>query len=99
MSNPIPFWKPKELFKKKSNMTAYIVWLNKNYKTEISDYQSLWEWSVSQQDKFWESIFKYFNIEYSGNYESVRTESKNMYDISVALSVRQSQRFGWKCCL
>jgi len=61
-------------------MTAYIVWLNKNYKTEISDYQSLWEWSVSQQNKFWESIFKYFNIEYSGNYESVRTESKNMYE-------------------
>lgn len=80
MSQPIPFWKPRESFTKKSNMTAYRVWLNKTYQTKISNYQSLWEWSVNQQDQFWESILNYFNIDYSGNYESVRSASKNMYE-------------------
>ena len=80
MSQPIPFWKPKKSFTEKSNMTAYRVWLNNTYKTEINDYQSLWEWSVNQQNQFWESILNYFNIEYSGNYVSVKTASKNMYE-------------------
>ena len=37
MSQPIPFWKPKKSFTEKSNMTAYRVWLNNTYKTEIND--------------------------------------------------------------
>jgi acetoacetyl-CoA synthetase len=61
-------------------MTAFRVWLNKTYQTEISDYQSLWEWSVNQQDQFWESILNYFNIDYSGNYESASTSPKNMHE-------------------
>ncbi len=80
MTHPKPFWEPKESFTNESNMTAYKDWLNKTYHTEISDYQSLWKWSVNQQNKFWESILDYFNIDYSGNYESVSTTPKEMHE-------------------
>jgi acetoacetyl-CoA synthetase len=64
-------WTPSKDFIEHTNLFQFIRWLNKTKKTSFSDYQQLWEWSVTNINDFWESIFQYFDVQYDGNYTAV----------------------------
>ncbi len=70
-------WSPSSLLVEQSNIKRFINWLSSNRSLHFEDYQSLWEWSISNSDQFWESLFSFFTIIYEGSYSSV-TNGKAM---------------------
>ncbi len=71
MSKPI--WMPSEDLIASSNITRYKKWLEDYCHLKFSSYDSLWSWSVEDDQDFWKSIWKYFDILHDGTPEFIRT--------------------------
>jgi acetoacetyl-CoA synthetase len=54
-----------------AKLTHFTHWLNEARGLEFPDYQSLWQWSVDDQDGFWEAIWQYFDVQASTPYDKV----------------------------
>ena len=63
-------------------MTRYQRWLADERGVEAADYAELWEWSVTELEDFWDSIWDYFHVESSG-------------DRGPALAKREMPGAGW----
>jgi acetoacetyl-CoA synthetase len=55
-------------------MTRYMRWLEAERARSFADYQALWEWSVSELEEFWASIWDFFDVEASAPYSAVLPE-------------------------
>ena len=64
-------WKPDAKFAADSNVAHYIDWLRESGRAEVSDYESLRRWSVTEIEKFWRSVWDYFNVTSSTPYKQV----------------------------
>lgn len=64
-------WKPSEEFVSESNIQDYFIWLEENYSYSFEDYNELWDWSISANNEFWESIIEYYKVLYTGKYDKV----------------------------
>ena len=51
-------------------------WLQETYGLDFTDYQALWDWSVTELELFWETIWAYFDIQASRPYTTVLPERK-----------------------
>lgn len=69
-------WKPSDDIIEKSNLSDYFIWLEENYSYNFEDYGELWDWSVSANEEFWESIIEYYKVLYHGSYEEVVSGNK-----------------------
>ncbi len=69
-------WKPSNEFKGESNLAHYMGWLEKNKGLQFSEYEDLWQWSVTHLEDFWESLWDYFEITASKPYKEVLRERK-----------------------
>jgi acetoacetyl-CoA synthetase len=56
MSLPAPLWRPTAQRVSQAGITRYMDWLKTERGLEFSDYESLWRWSVTEIEAFWESI-------------------------------------------
>ncbi len=52
-------------------MTAYMSWLDAERGLRFERYDELWQWSVTEPDAFWRSIWDYFEVISSGTAEAV----------------------------
>lgn len=43
-------------------LRLYRNWLARELELEFSDYASMWEWSIREADRFWQSIWAYFDL-------------------------------------
>lgn len=59
-----------------SNVHHYLDWLRIHGVADLSDYQALWEWSVEDIDRFWASLWQYFEIVSTTPYQSVRSSKR-----------------------
>ena len=75
-------WEPKDYHYQDSNIAKYISYINKNYNKDIIDYDTLYDWSISNIDSFWESILKFCDIDYSSDYDSILNNPSSMLDSS-----------------
>lgn len=57
-----PLWKPGKSLLDQSNLKRYIDWLFVKKGLYFRSYHDLWEWSVTDLEDFWESMWHYFNI-------------------------------------
>jgi acetoacetyl-CoA synthetase len=57
-----PLWKPGKALIEQSNLKKYIDWLFVKKGLYFRSYKELWEWSVTDLEDFWESLWHYFNI-------------------------------------
>lgn len=64
-------WEPSESLKKSANITHYLEWLNREKGLRFAGYDDLWEWSVSNLEDFWASLWDYYQIKSSTPYEAV----------------------------
>jgi acetoacetyl-CoA synthetase len=64
-------WEPTEQSVARAGITRYLAWLEREKNLEFTDYASLWEWSVSDLDRFWGSLWEYFEIIAHTPYRSV----------------------------
>ncbi|HEX2729921.1 MAG TPA: acetoacetate--CoA ligase, partial [Rubrobacteraceae bacterium] len=64
-------WEPSEEFKANANITRYLEWLKNDKDRDFADYAALWEWSVSDLEGFWESVWEYGGVKAARPYSAV----------------------------
>lgn len=55
----------------RSNMARYMTWLKTDTELTYGTYSDLWRWSVAELDRFWESVWRFFQVKASKPYERV----------------------------
>jgi acetoacetyl-CoA synthetase len=82
---PEILWMPDPEFIKETNMAKYVEWLKRRGKDfeisenaleNIENYKKLWNWSVTNLEEFWETVWKYFGVKSYSNYKFVLSERK-----------------------
>jgi acetoacetyl-CoA synthetase len=58
----------------RATMTRYMRWLTAERGRPFDDYGALWEWSVTELEDFWASIWDFFEVQASGPYSKVLPE-------------------------
>ena len=71
MSDVAPIWRPSSAAIEGSELTRYQRWLDVTHGRTFADYQALWEWSTTDLEGFWGSLWEYFEITASVPYERV----------------------------
>lgn len=61
ITNPV-LWKPSQNQIDRANITAFMQMINKQYTLKINDYSSLYTWSISYPESFWESLWGFSGI-------------------------------------
>ncbi|HEY7151811.1 MAG TPA: acetoacetate--CoA ligase [Solirubrobacterales bacterium] len=64
-------WEPSAESIERSVMTRYMRWLAAERGLVFDDYQALWNWSVSELEEFWASIWDFFEVRASAPYSRV----------------------------
>lgn len=64
-------WTPDAAFADGSNVAHFIRWLRDSGRADVADYESLRRWSVDEIEKFWASIWDYFEVVSSTPYRQV----------------------------
>jgi acetoacetyl-CoA synthetase len=64
-------WEPSEAFKENAGISEYITWLKTEQDLAFEDYNGLWEWSVTDLEGFWASVWEYCGVTASKPYETV----------------------------
>ena len=55
-------WEPPADVRETSRIGRYMSWLERERGLVFADYAALWEWSVTDLDGFWQSIWDYFEV-------------------------------------
>src|SRR5919107_620785 len=55
-------WTPPADIRQTSRVGQYMTWLQETRGLDFADYSALWQWSVSDLEAFWRSIWDYFQI-------------------------------------
>lgn len=71
-----PLWIPSKEKIKTSNISDYIKFVNKNYGKRIRSYAKLYDWSIENTEKFWESVWEFSGIIYSKKYKKILSSNK-----------------------
>lgn len=66
-------WQPSAELQATSTMRAYMHWLAQTRGLTFADYHQLWEWSVTEVEAFWESLWQFYHIQASQPYTQVLT--------------------------
>ena len=64
-------WEPSGSFKESANISRYMRWLTDEKDLSFDDYAGLWEWSVTDIEGFWASLWEYCDVSASKPYERV----------------------------
>ncbi|MEE8349833.1 MAG: acetoacetate--CoA ligase [Acidobacteriota bacterium] len=56
-------WEPSEKRKSQANLTRYLHWLQERKGLAFDSYHDLWQWSVTDLEGFWSSIWNYFEVQ------------------------------------
>ena len=73
MKNPI--WTPSEVRIKSSNMFKYMQYAGTASGKKFTNYDQLYKWSVSDIEKFWESIWNISEIKHSKKFKKILTNT------------------------
>lgn len=66
----VPLWSPSAEAIESSQLTAFTNWLAERHGKDFRTYADLWKWSTDDPDAFWRLIWDYFEVIYSGNFDS-----------------------------
>jgi acetoacetyl-CoA synthetase len=72
-----PIWKPGKSLTEQSNLKKYMDWLFVKKGLYFRSYKDLWEWSVTDLEDFWESLWNYFNVKSHDLYLEVIRKPKS----------------------
>lgn len=62
-----------------SELNRYQKWLSEKYGKQFDSYQDLWEWSTTETEEFWKSIWEFGEIVHSKSYDSILSGDKMPY--------------------
>ncbi len=66
-----PLWKPTPQERERAWLTDFMRWVGEREGRAFADYEQLRQWSVSELERFWESIWEYFGVRCSRPYKRV----------------------------
>jgi len=69
-------WEPSPERREQSQMAGYMRWLAEKSGLRFDSYEALWQWSVTELEAFWASLWAYFEIRASTPYTRVLDERK-----------------------
>jgi len=69
-------WEPSAAFRQRSELTRYMRWLEERKGLSFSSYHALWEWSVSDLEAFWGSLWEFLDVRASSPSERVLHERR-----------------------
>ncbi len=69
-------WEPSEVIRRQSNIRAYMDWLRQHRGLDFNDYDTLWKWSVTDIENFWQSVWDYYALQTSAPFDTVLAERK-----------------------
>jgi len=75
-----PLWQPGEQRMQYANMTAFMEFINKNYRQSLANYHQLYQWSIDNLEEFWPAVWEFTNIKASRQYDRVATNLDNMLE-------------------
>ena len=55
-------WQPPDDVRETSRIGRYMSWLERERGLTFADYAALWDWSVTDLEAFWQSIWDYFEV-------------------------------------
>lgn len=64
-------WTPSAEFKSASNLAHYLRWLEQHRQLSFDNYTELWNWSTTEIEEFWGSLFEYFALGERSGYAQV----------------------------
>jgi acetoacetyl-CoA synthetase len=64
-------WTPSAAQIEDANLTRFAKWLERERGLHFANYDSLWRWSVTELEEFWQAIWDYFGIESSATHTRV----------------------------
>jgi acetoacetyl-CoA synthetase len=64
-------WTPTEDARQHSTLARYLVWLRHERGLDFTTYEELWQWSVTDLEGFWSSLWDFFEIRADTPYERV----------------------------
>jgi acetoacetyl-CoA synthetase len=64
-------WEPPAALRDGCALRRYMDWLARTRGLQFDGYPALWEWSVSELEAFWESIWQFFDIRAAQPYRAV----------------------------
>lgn len=70
-------WTPAPEQVRDANLTAYTNWLEHNRGLKFENYAALWEWSTTDIEDFWLSMWEYFDVRTQTPFQTV-LESRRM---------------------
>ena len=64
-------WQPTPAQSDATRLAAYQRWLAAERGVQLPDYAALWQWSVDDVERFWESIWDFFDVRADGSRQPV----------------------------
>lgn len=55
-------WSPSQQFKEQATITKFMKWLEDKFGLTFDNYEALWEWSITEKEKFWSAIWDFFEV-------------------------------------
>ena len=71
MTVPPVLWRPSPERVERAELTHYVRWLEQTRGLRFPDYASLWEWSTTDLEAFWASVWERYEVTASEPYERV----------------------------
>ncbi|OAT80663.1 acetoacetate--CoA ligase [Desulfotomaculum copahuensis] len=71
-------WEPSAERKQAANMTRFIAFVNQKYGLDFSNFNQLYDWSVTRNADFWAAMWEFGGIRASRPYEAVVTDFEDM---------------------
>jgi acetoacetyl-CoA synthetase len=69
-------WEPTAESESRATITQYLRWLESEKGLSFNDYHSLWKWSVTEIEDFWQSLWEFFDIKASKPYSRILSGRK-----------------------
>ena len=67
-------WTPDPEQVRRSHLGRFRSWLGQERAVEVSSYEQLWQWSVTELVAFWDAIAEYFDVQFHNKPETVLGE-------------------------
>ncbi|QUG99582.1 acetoacetate--CoA ligase [Saccharopolyspora erythraea] len=73
-TTPELLWQPSPARIAESRMAAFRTWLRTERDLDLSDYRTLWEWSVADLEGFWGALAEFFHVAFHDRPQRVLAE-------------------------
>jgi acetoacetyl-CoA synthetase len=73
-----PIWQPNA--EEKTQMDAYVQFLQESYHLSFTDYPTLHQWSIEHSELFWQSLAAFFSIHFKTPAKTLMSTSQNMWE-------------------